>query len=169
MVLEDTIQHFDMYRFKNKILPGDTLQLSFSVKSKKNTSYRRKSPVRENGTFINNSSIFPSLGYSAQGELTDNKTRKKYDLPPNNLRPHPLDSLALGDTYISKDADWIDFEATVSTSKDQIAIAPGYLQKEWIENDRRYFYYKMDSKILNFYAFNSGRYQVKKEMLRALV
>ena len=168
LVLEDTIQHFDMYRFKNKILPGDTLQLSFSVKSKKNTSYRRKSPVRENGTFINNSSIFPSLGYSAQGELTDNKTRKKYDLPPNNLRPHPLDSLALGDTYISKDADWIDFEATVSTSKDQIAIAPGYLQKEWIENDRRYFYYKMDSKILNFYAFNSGRYQVKKEMFKGI-
>jgi ABC-2 type transport system permease protein len=168
LVLEDTIQHFDMYRFKNKILPGDTLQLSFFVKSKKNTSYRRKSPVRENGTFINNFSIFPSLGYSAQGELTDNKTRKKYDLPPNNLRPHPLDSLALGDTYISKDADWIDFEATVSTSKDQIAIAPGYLQKEWIENDRRYFYYKMDSKILNFYAFNSGRYQVKKEMFKGI-
>ena len=108
------------------------------------------------------------MGYSAQGELTDNKTRKKYDLPPNNLRPHPSDSLALGDTYISKDADWIDFEATVSTSKDQIAIAPGYLQKEWIENDRRYFYYKMDSKILNFYAFNSGRYQVKKEMFKGI-
>ena len=69
----------------------------------------------------------------------------------------------MGDTYISNDSDWINFEATVSTSTDQIAIAPGYLQKEWIENDRRYFHYKMDSKILNFYAFNSGRYEVKKE------
>ena len=168
LVLEDTIQHFDIYRFKNKILPGDSLQLSFSVKSKKNIPYKKKSLVRENGTFIRNFSMFPSLGYSSRGELTDNKTRKKYDLPPNNLRPHPSDSSALGDTYISKDADWIDFEATVSTSKDQIAIAPGYLQKEWIENDRRYFHYKMDSKILNFYAFNSGRYQVKKEMFKGI-
>ena len=83
LVLEDTIQHFDMYHFKDKILPGDTLQLSLSVKSKKNSTYRKKSPVRENGTFINNFSMFPSLGYSSQAELTDNKTRKKYDLPKN--------------------------------------------------------------------------------------
>ncbi|KGL63070.1 ABC transporter permease/M1 family aminopeptidase [Polaribacter sp. Hel1_85] len=168
LVLEDTIQHFDMYHFKNKILPGDTLQLAITVKSKKNTTYRRKSPVRENGTFINNFSMFPSLGYSSQAELTDNKTRKKFDLPANDLRPQPSDSTALGDTYISKDSDWINFEATVSTSKDQIAIAPGYLQKEWTEGDRKYFHYKMDSKILNFYAFNSARYEVKKEMWKGI-
>ena len=168
LVLEDTIQHFDIYHFEKPILPGDTLELAITVKSKKNTTYRRRSPIRENGTFINNFTMFPSLGYSSQGELTDNKTRKKYDLPPNDLRPHPTDSTALGDTYIAKDSDWIDFEATVSTSKDQIAIAPGYLQKEWSENNRRYFYYKMDSKILNFYAFNSARYEVKKEMYKGI-
>ena len=38
-----------------------------------------------------------------------------------------------------------------------------YLQKEWIEDDRRYFHYKMDSKILNFYAFNSADYQVARD------
>jgi len=164
LVLEDTILNFDIYKFEQPILPGDTLELAIAVKSNKNTNFRRRSPIRENGTFINNFQMFPSLGYSTQGELTDNKTRKKYDLPPNDLRPHPSDSTALGDTYISKDSDWIDFEATVSTSKDQIAIAPGYLQKEWTEDDRRYFHYKMDSKILNFYAFNSARYEVKKEI-----
>ncbi|QOD60848.1 hypothetical protein H9I45_16160 [Polaribacter haliotis] len=164
IVLEDTVFHFDIYQLKNKLQPGDSLQLSVTVKSKENTTFQQKSPIRENGTFINNFSIFPSLGYSPAGELRDDKTREKYDLPKNNLRPHPSDSTALGNTYISRDADWIDFEATVSTSKDQIAIAPGYLQKEWTEGNRRYFNYKMDSKILNFYAFNSARYKVKKEM-----
>jgi ABC-2 type transport system permease protein len=168
LVLEDTINNFDIYHFDKKIAPGDTLQLAVTIKSKENTNYRNRSPILENGTFINNMSMFPSLGYSSGGELTDNRTRKKYDLPKNNLRPHPSDSTALGDTYISKDSDWIDFEATVSTSKDQIAIAPGYLQKEWIENDRKYFHYKMDSKILNFYAFNSARYEVKKEMFNGI-
>lgn len=168
LISEDTIHNFDIFYFENKIMPGDTLELSVTVKSNQNSTFQIKSPVRENGTFINNFSLFPSLGYSAQGELTDDKTRKKYDLPPNNLRPSPLDSTALGNTYISKDSDWIDFEATVSTSKDQIAIAPGYLQKEWIENDRRYFHYKMDSKILNFFAFNSARYEVKKEMYKGI-
>lgn len=164
LVLEDTILNFDIYQFDKKIQPGDTLQLTIHVKSTDNTSFQRNSPIIENGTFIRNSSMFPNLGYVARGELTDNETRKKYDLPPNNLRPHPSDSTALGNTYISKDSDWIDFEATVSTSKDQIAIAPGYLQKEWVEGDRKYFHYKMDSKILNFYAFNSARYEVKKEV-----
>ena len=168
LVLEDTIQHFDIYKFDTPILPGDTLQLSIAVKSKQNTTYRRKSPIRENGTFINNFQMFPSLGYSPRAELTDNKTRKKYNLPPNNLRPHPSDSTALGNTYISKDSDWIDFEATVSTSKDQIAIAPGYLQKEWEDGNRKYYHYKMDSKILNFYAFNSASYQVKKETYKGI-
>lgn len=168
LVSEDTIHNFDIYYFENKIMPGDSLQLVVTVKSDKNTTFRNRSPIRENGTFINNFSMFPSLGYSSSGELTDDQTRKKYNLPKNDLRPHPSDSTALGNTYISKDADWIDFEATVSTSKDQIAIAPGYLQKEWTEGNRKYFHYKMDSKILNFYAFNSARYQVKKEMYKGI-
>jgi ABC-2 type transport system permease protein len=168
LVSEDTIYNFDIYHFDKKIAPGDTLQLEITVKSKENTTFKINSPILENGTFIRNSQMFPSLGYSARGELTDDQTRKKYDLPKNNLRPHPSDSTALGNTYLSKDSDWIDFEATVSTSKDQIAIAPGYLQKEWVEDGRKYFHYKMDSKILNFYAFNSARYQVKKEMFKGI-
>ena len=164
LVLEDTVFNFDIYQLDKKLQPGDSLQLTVAVKSEENSMFQRKSSIIENGTFINNFSMFPSLGYSTGGELTDNKTRKKHNLPPNNLRPHPSDSTALGNTYISKDSDWIDFEATVSTSEDQIAIAPGYLQKEWVEGGRRYFHYKMDSKILNFYAFNSARYEVKKEM-----
>ena len=168
LVLEDTVFNFDIYKFDKKIEPGDTLQLTINVKSEENSMFQKKSPIRENGTFINNFSMFPTLGYSTGGELIDNKTRKKYDLLPNNLRPHPSDSTALGDTYISKDSDWIDFEATVSTSEDQIAIAPGYLQKEWTEDGRKYFHYKMDSKILNFYAFNSARYEVKKEMWKGI-
>ena len=32
-----------------------------------------------------------------------------------------------------------------------------------MKDGRRYFHYKMDSKILNFYAFNSAKYEVKKD------
>lgn len=161
LVLEDTLYNFDIYKLNQALNPGDSINLFFTVKNKPNTMIRSYSGVLRNGTFLNNSA-FPSFGYKG-GELTDDKTREKYDLPPNKLKPFPSDSTALGNTYISKDADWIDFEATVSTSKDQIAIAPGYLQKEWIEGDRRYFHYKMDSKILNFYAFNSAKYEVVQD------
>lgn len=164
IVSKDSVFNFDIYQLKNALQPGDTLQLDFTVKNKPNTALDNNSPVLSNGTFINNFQLFPSFGYVGFGELTDDKTRKKYGLPKNDLKPHPTDSTALGNTYISRDSDWIDFEATVSTSEDQIAIAPGYLIKEWSEEGRRYFRYKMDSKILNFYAFNSARYEVKKEM-----
>ena len=167
LVLEDTIHNFDIYKFDKKIQPGDTVTLSITIRNKKNTFLRSSFNVIENGTFIN-SGIFPTLGYSAGGELRDNKTRKKFGLGENDLKSHPSDSTALGDTYISKDSDWINFEATVSTSEDQIAIAPGYLQREWVKEGRKYFHYKMDSKILNFYAFNSGRYEVKKEMWKGI-
>jgi ABC-2 type transport system permease protein len=162
LVSEDTIYNFDIYRLKQPLMPGDSMTLNFTVKNKPNSFLVSNSPIIENGTFINNMQLFPSLGYNG-GELTDDKTREKYDLPPNKLKPHPSDSTAFGNTYFAKDSDGIDFEATVSTSEDQIAIAPGYLQKEWVKDGRRYFNYKMDSKILNFYAFNSAKYEVKKD------
>ena len=34
----------------------------------------------------------------------------------------------------------------LSTEPDQIAVAPGYIQKEWEENGRKYYHYKMDVK-----------------------
>ncbi|MGB0262971.1 MAG: M1 family aminopeptidase, partial [Henriciella sp.] len=42
----------------------------------------------------------------------------------------------------------------------QIAVAPGYLEREWDEGDRRYFEYVMDAPILNFYSWLSARYAV---------
>ena len=162
LVSEDTLYNFDIYKLKQPMMPGDSMVLNFTIKNKPNTLFVSNSPVIENGTFISNMALYPNLGYNG-GELSDDSTRKKYGLGPNKLKPYPSDSTALGNTYIAKDSDWIDFETTVSTSEDQIAIAPGYLQKEWKEDGRRYFHYKMDSKILNFYSFNSAKYKVKKD------
>ncbi|CAM5572852.1 hypothetical protein RLIN73S_03209 [Rhodanobacter lindaniclasticus] len=49
----------------------------------------------------------------------------------------------------------------MSTAPDQIALAPGTLQKEWTANGRRYFHYKMEQPMLNFFAYLSARYAVK--------
>jgi aminopeptidase N len=73
------------------------------------------------------------------------------------------DAEARKNNYVTPDADWVTFEATVSTSPDQIAILPGYLQKEWTQSGRRYFQYKMDSKILDFFSVLSARYEVKRD------
>ncbi|UUZ56186.1 hypothetical protein LP419_13235 [Massilia sp. H-1] len=73
------------------------------------------------------------------------------------------DPRGAANSEIASDADWVDFNAVVSTSRDQIAIAPGTLEKEWIASGRRYFHYRMDKPILNFYAFQSARYEVRHD------
>lgn len=162
LVAKDTVYYFDIYRLEKPLKPGDSIQMSFTVKNKPNNLLTNNSPVLYNGTFINNS-LFPSLGYSDGEELTDDDVRKKYGLKPKDRMALPTDSIARKNTYISNDSDWVTFETTVSTSADQTAIAPGYLTKQWKENNRNYFHYKMDRKMLNFYAFQSAKYEVKKD------
>ncbi|MGH2565970.1 MAG: M1 family aminopeptidase, partial [Ginsengibacter sp.] len=60
-------------------------------------------------------------------------------------------------------ADLIHFEATLSTTPDQIAVAPGYLQKTWKQNSRKYFSYVQDSPIQDFYSIVSAKYDVLKD------
>lgn len=162
-VLEDTIFNVRLYQLTEPLMPGDTLKADIEVANLSNTWLRDRSPINENGTFVNNFSLFPTFGYSEGSEISHNDVREKYGLPPKERMAEPTDQRELNNTYISSDADWITFETVVSTSTDQIAIAPGYLQAEWTENDRKYFHYKMDQKMLNFYAYNSARYEVKEE------
>ncbi len=55
------------------------------------------------------------------------------------------------------------FEATVSTSNDQIAIAPGTLMKKWEEGDRSYYRYKLEDKTDYFFSFVSADYEVETD------
>ncbi|MCC6689645.1 MAG: hypothetical protein IT268_11410 [Saprospiraceae bacterium] len=151
-----------LFRFGEALQPGAESDISFTVSNKPNSWVKSNSGVLKSGTFMNNGE-FPSIGYNDAYEISDDAVRKKYGLQPKELMADQDNVVALQNTYISNDADWITFEATVSTSPDQIAIAPGYLQKEWTENNRRYFHYKMDQEMLNFYAFNSARYEVAKD------
>jgi aminopeptidase N len=73
------------------------------------------------------------------------------------------DTAGLAFNYLSHDADFITFRAEVVTDADQWAIAPGYLQREWLQDGRHHFIYAMDSPILNFFAFQSARYAVRHD------
>jgi len=117
----------------------------------------------ENGTFVNNGHLFPSFGYASGAQLVDQHERRKRDLEPVQ-RAHKLeDAQRYSENAFDRGIDFIDFSATVSTSSDQIAIAPGYLKKHWRENDRNYYRYEMDQPMINFFSVNSGRLEVKKD------
>lgn len=163
-VLEDKENGFFIYKLSSPLKPGDSTRLDIDLeyfpKGFKNSD--PGTAIVYNGTFFN-SQLMPTIGYVTEGELTDAAARKKYGLGKKERMAKVNDTTARMNTYISNDADWIDFECTLSTSKDQIAIAPGYLLKEWEQEGRKYFHYKMDCKILNFYSFLSASYQVKRD------
>lgn len=162
VISEDSLRRLDVLKLQTGLLPGDSLKMTFELRNQDNTLLGTHSRALANGTFIG-SQVFPKLGYRSV-ELTDNKKRAQYGLPQRTESTRsPSDSMALGYANPFNDTDWIDFEATVSTSDDQVAIAPGILQKEWQADGRRYFHYKTDHKITHAFTFNSGRYEVRKD------
>ncbi|MBX9449885.1 MAG: ABC transporter permease [Taibaiella sp.] len=162
LVKDDAEIGIRILKLHQAILPGDSIHFQMQLDYRQVGAFsNQESSIVENGTFFNNM-YFISFGYDPSQELSSNIARKKHGLEEKQ-RTAPLeDTLARYNNYISNDADWLDFEATISTSSDQTAIAPGYLQKKWSEHDRNYFHYKMDSPILNFYAFQSARYEIRR-------
>ncbi len=111
-----------------------------------------------NGTFVNSGALGPYIGFNEGNILTDRNDRWREGLEPVPRYPDLDDDSEWGNSYLTQDADWVSFEATVTTSADQTAIAPGYLIEERIEGDRRRFHYEMDAPMQNMYAILSARY-----------
>lgn len=161
LVYEDSQKGIRAYRLQKPLAPGDSFRLGFEMKMAY-TGFNNESPVIGNGTFFNNS-LWPSVGFNDAYEISDEDKRKENGLKEIPPMPRQDDSAAINHSLFDYHNHSIRFEAILSTSPDQIAIAPGYLQKEWSEKGRRYFHYKMDRPITNFYSIISARYEVYRE------
>jgi ABC-2 type transport system permease protein len=163
---DDARLSYRIYRFTAPLRPGEERILRFTVNSK-NRGFENNvsnTEVVQNGTFFNNL-ITPIIGYNYQRDLTDALERKKFGLQAFDLMP-ALERGCTEDcraTVIPGHSDWVEMSTIISTTPDQIAIAPGSLVRAWQQDDRRYFEYKLDHPSVNFYCFTSGRYEVARE------
>ncbi|MDB4874769.1 MAG: hypothetical protein JWM41_1215 [Gemmatimonadetes bacterium] len=164
-VMADRPRQFYIHRLERPLAPGDTMFMRFTLGRITHGFPNEISDnaVAANGTFLENVQFMPGVGYNARAELQNEDARKKEKLPPKPRMRPPTDTSTWASNYISHDADWLTYDATVSTDPDQLAITSGYLQREWTENGRRYFHYKMDAPILNLWAFQSAKYAVKQD------
>ncbi|HEX2327151.1 MAG TPA: M1 family aminopeptidase [Candidatus Angelobacter sp.] len=163
---DDEKLYYRIYKFDQPLQPNESRTMHFTVKSKNRGFENELSTVElvQDGTFFNNR-IGPTIGYDTQRQLTDPNDRKKFGLKEIDLMP-PLETNCTKDcmeNYLGGHSDWVDVETVISTSPDQLAVAPGSLVREWRENGRNYFEYKLDHESLNFYSFISARYQVARE------
>jgi ABC-2 type transport system permease protein len=169
--LHDPEAGLRIYKLREPLAPGASMDFDFTWEREERGFTNSgmppssgagdlRSTLNYNGTFFNSSDL-PHFGYDEARQILDRNERRKRGLGEVPRKAKLEDEAARYNIGIV-DSDWINFEATVSTSEDQIALAPGYLQREWTENGRRYFHYKMDRPMLPYYCFLSARWQVKK-------
>ena len=157
---------YSIYALEQPLNPGEVVTLTFSV-GHTTRGFRDGNELPEfayNGTFFD-SGYFPQIGYDQGFELDDPRRRREEKLGPlEEMAPRgePIHSrINLFTTY----SDWITYHTVVSTSGDQVAIAPGYLQRAWQQDGRRFYEYSMGSThILDFFAYLSARYTIRKEV-----
>jgi ABC-2 type transport system permease protein len=164
LLAADPEHGFYRYRLEAPLAPGARLALDFEVGYAPGgvLGLGRHTPVVGNGTFFSNE-VLPHIGYRAEVELSDDRDRKRHGLAPKERMAARDDQAARANNLLGANADWINFDAQVSTSPDQVAIAPGTLEREWTDQGRRYFHYRMERPMLNVYAFQSGRYEVRHD------
>jgi len=162
---DDQRLNFQIYKIAPALAPGEVRTMNFDVESHPRgfENQLTMTGVVENGSFLN-SSIVPQIGYQDGNELTDPNDRKRFKLKEKDLMPE-LEQNCTADcmnTYISNNSDWVNVDTVISTSGDQIAIAPGSLISQWQQDGRNYYEYRLDHFALNFYSFMSARYQVER-------
>lgn len=165
-VLEDADERLGYYQYRltEPLAPGDrramTWDFTWSNPGFENAGSTTR--VVENGTFVDNTEIMPVPGYAYARELTDDNVRREHDLPAVQRLPE-LGSNEWRDVNQFQVSRRSDFRARLGTAGDQIGIAPGYLEREWTEDGRRYFEYAMDAPIWPFVSFSSARYAVARD------
>ncbi|MDO9316680.1 MAG: M1 family aminopeptidase [Gammaproteobacteria bacterium] len=160
----DEGQGFYLYRLDTALAPGATVEMSWHV-TRSNRGFvvaNADNELVSNGTFVETIGAMPIPGYDSTRRITDNSLRRQYGLPPAPRLPTlgdaaHLDSLAYGIDSRT------DFEIVLSTSADQIAIAPGVLQSDWVQDERHYFHYMAEAPILPGLAITSARYAVARD------
>ncbi|MGV8931343.1 MAG: M1 family aminopeptidase [Luteimonas sp.] len=165
LVSADPVSGYTIYRLDSPLAPGASMDFDFTYSARPHgfPLGGGDTSVVYNGTFFNNMAALPQFGYSAGRQLQDKNDRRKYKLPELPRMPNIDDRTQWNDSYIGGNADWVNFETTVSTTSGQIALAPGYLQRKWTKGGRDYFNYKSEAKLVPFFSWLSADWQVKRD------
>jgi ABC-2 type transport system permease protein len=156
---------YSIYALEQPLNPGEVLTLTFSVAHTTRGFRDGNEPAQfaYNGTFFD-SNFLPQIGYDQNLEIDDPRRRREEKLGTLEEMAPRGDAIRSRTNLFVASSDWITFHTVVSTSADQIAIAPGYLQKDWQQNGRHFYEYSMGgTHILDFASWLSARYTVRKE------
>ncbi|WP_412985010.1 M1 family aminopeptidase [Pontimicrobium sp. IMCC45349] len=153
----DTVFGTYLFQFDAPLQPNDSVRFNYEF-TKSIKGYDNDISIVNNGSYITHNSFEPILGYSAGLELRRPSERKKRNLPKRTIEVSTAAHIVSEEEKNEK----IPFETIVSTNKNQTAISSGDLIKAWAKDDRNYYHYKSNKKIVPMIGYFSAAYQTKK-------
>ncbi|MEQ9308606.1 MAG: M1 family aminopeptidase [Balneolaceae bacterium] len=151
------------FQFNTPVLPGDSIDLTFSAVSEGNGLYSGND-VLENGSYIHLRDFSPYLGYSESLEIHDKTERRKRDLPKRkNEQPSDADFELMESGF-----GLVDFETILSVPIKQTGISVGNLQETWTEKDRNYYRYKTPYPVSPIITYHSADYETVQESYKGI-
>lgn len=157
-LVDDDVSGYRVFALDPPLGPGETVQMHFTVamRSRGFGNDGVRGEVIANGSHFTHD-LLPYVGYHAGFELMGDE-RVEHGLPPRATK-------AAGDAAARntrpRHGEWFDANIVIGTTEDQIAVAPGTLQRTWTQNGRRYFHYESDAPVKSVYGFMSASYAVR--------
>ncbi|MGI9531255.1 M1 family aminopeptidase [Lutimonas sp.] len=157
LIQQDAAYGIYLFKFKKALQPNDSVKFTYEL-SKTLKGYDEDNTIVKNGSYITHRNFEPIMGYSSGLEISNRVERQKRNLPEIEVENH-------SDAHIELESfkhDKIEFETIVSTDKDQIALSSGHLVKEWSVDDRNFYHYKSEGRIVPMVGYLSAKYTTKK-------
>lgn len=145
LIEADSVMQYYIFKLVDPLLPNESMVLDFDIESVDNTLFSRNSCVLQNGSYIKQD-ILPRLQYYFNDEIK-----------------LPSDSTVSFENYYHSDADLVSIETNITTTNDQIAIAPGDLVATKQEGRRTVYSYKTSHPIKFNFSFHSAEYTRTEE------
>ncbi|HYR27926.1 MAG TPA: M1 family aminopeptidase, partial [Thermoanaerobaculia bacterium] len=165
LVLDDRDFNHRIYRLERPMQPGDAIDLTFETRRWRRgfRNEEQETMLVENGTFITEDDLMPTIGMNAAGLHKDPEIRRKYGLPGALTLPKLEDLSAT--TKISFGNGWVKkTDITVSTDAGQTPIAPGKKVSDVTRDGRRIARFVSTAPTRPRFSIQSARYAEKHRM-----
>jgi ABC-type transport system involved in multi-copper enzyme maturation permease subunit len=160
VMIDKELSHH-IYALVQPLKPGDSVHLRFKIHYKQEGFQHLgcKPLVVKDGTHFTNYDLLPAIGYQLYREINNAADRKKHNLFARPALPSLYDVEASKKPFST---DQTALDIIIGTVKDEVAVAPGALERSWTEAGRKYFHYKTNSSIGGEYRILSADYAVKE-------
>jgi ABC-2 type transport system permease protein len=158
LAFEDPISGYRIYRLDRPMLPGEERRMNFrTVRARQGfPNGKPDQKLVEDGTYLDQSDLAPSIGFAGGGELLHGAARRKYGLP-EEPRPARLEDVS-ATRRSGFGGAWTKTDIIVSTAADQVPIAAGRKVSDVISGGRRTARFVSVAPVRNFFSVHSGRF-----------